>query len=89
MNDDDYKCSVCDKRDVKLWRQYQTFSENIKLLCMDCAALDQNKNVDEIDISRCDQIGWLVPAIPTKDNSFWGYSSVPQEGCDWWHSLKV
>ena len=37
---------------------------------------------------RCDQIGNLVPAIPTEDGeTFWGYSSVPQDGCEWWYRL--
>jgi len=37
---------------------------------------------------RYDQIGWLVPAVPTPDGeSFWGYTSVPQDACQWWHAL--
>lgn len=37
---------------------------------------------------RTDQIGWRVPAVPTEDgDTFWGYTSVPQAGCDWWASL--
>lgn len=37
---------------------------------------------------RHDSIGWLVPAIPTEDgDTFWGYTSVPQAGCAWWHRL--
>lgn len=35
-----------------------------------------------------DQIGWRVPAVPTEDNTtFWGYTSVPPEGCIWWDNL--
>lgn len=45
-----------------------------------------------------DQIGGLVPAVPDvlprgpswaldKNFSFWGYTSVPQSGVDWWKSL--
>jgi hypothetical protein len=37
---------------------------------------------------KTDQIGWRVPAVPTEDgDTFWGYTSVPQTGCDWWASL--
>jgi len=37
---------------------------------------------------RTVQIGWRVPAIPTEDgDTFWGYTSVPQAGCDWWAKL--
>jgi len=39
---------------------------------------------------RTDQIGWRVPAVPTEDGgTFWGYTSVPQAGCDWWASLPT
>lgn len=39
---------------------------------------------------RTDQIGWRVPAVPTEENdSYWGYTSVPQEGCDWWNRLPT
>ena len=50
-----------------------------------------------------DQIGWLVPAVPDDDflpghrsregwecsDAFWGYTSVPQHGCDWWRALPL
>lgn len=37
-----------------------------------------------------DQIGWLVPAVPTEDGeTFWGYSSVPQPGVEWWKRLPT
>jgi len=40
--------------------------------------------------SRTDQIGWRAPAVPTEDNSgYWGYTSVPQAGCDWWTRLPL
>jgi len=39
---------------------------------------------------RTDQIGWRVPAVPTEGNdSYWGYTSVPQAGCDWWDRLPT
>lgn len=35
-----------------------------------------------------DQIGWLVPAIPTEEgDTYWGYTSVPEAGIDWWRHL--
>lgn len=37
-----------------------------------------------------DQIGWRVPAVPTKENdTYWGYTSVPDDGCKWWDNLPV
>lgn len=38
---------------------------------------------------RSDQIGWRVPAVPTESEvmNFWGYTSVPSAGVDWWRNL--
>ena len=39
---------------------------------------------------RSDQIAWLVPAVPTEEgDTFWGYTSAPQPGCDWWGRLPT
>ena len=39
---------------------------------------------------RTNQIGWRVPAVPTEDGeTYWGYTSVPQPGCDWWSNLPT
>ncbi len=39
--------------------------------------------------STSDQIGWLVPAVPTEEgDTYWGYTSVPPEGVIWWRSLR-
>lgn len=93
----DYKCSKCGACKCKLWRQYQTFANHIELLCVDCAGKDQDKDVSDLDekgrrldgdFGRIDQIGWLVPAVPTEDGTtYWGYCSVPPDGCEWWHGL--
>ena len=86
-----YKCATCAAENCKLWRQYQTFVCNLHLLCGPCALSNQKKS-GSIDadgcINDCDQIGWLVPAVPTPDGeTFWGYSSVPPEGVAWWRNL--
>lgn len=54
---DDYKCGTCGATDVKLWREYQTFSP--QLLCADCAAVDQHKDISDIDAGgmRSDKFG--------------------------------
>ena len=38
-----------------------------------------------------DQIGWLIPAVPTADGceTFWGYTSVPGDGVRWWKKLPL
>lgn len=37
-----------------------------------------------------DSIGWLVPAVPTEDlTTYWGYTSVPDNGVAWWRALPT
>lgn len=101
-----YHCSRCGERQVKLWRQYQTLACQVDLLCGDCAVADQNERGSTDTLrpgqrvgddgkieglyGRSDQIGWLVPAVPTEDGeTFWGYTSVPDAGCKWWKSLST
>lgn len=97
-----YHCHTCKRHGCKLWREYQTCAGYTELVCCDCAGKSQSKNVSDIDErgcrtdyggghrSRTDTIGWRVPAVPTEDGStFWGYTSVPQAGCDWWYRLPT
>jgi hypothetical protein len=96
---DGYKCSDCGAAGVKLWREYQTLADCVTLRCAACACRKENRE-DDVDAQgkiksehgshRIDQIGWLVPAVPTEDGqTFWGYSSVPQPGVVWWKSLPT
>lgn len=93
----EYKCKKCGAHGVKLWRQYQTCADAIELLCAPCALHDQNETgpvgedgLREGEYGRTDQIGWLVPAIPTEDlDTYWGYTSVPAPGVRWWRGLGV
>lgn len=92
-----YKCATCGAESCKLWRLYNTFLSHQRLACGPCALADQKQEgpidaggfVYDKDIhQRCDQIGELVPAVPTPDGeTFWGYSSVPPEGVAWWRNL--
>lgn len=95
-----YVCSECGASGVKLWREYQTFLNHQTLRCAPCAAKIEHKNISDIDAygrrtidqfgGRTDTIGWYVPAVPTEENdSFWGYTSVPEAGCDWWAKLPT
>lgn len=80
----DYVCGECGAKGCKLWRQYQ--STNLDLRCCVCAEAQQNKpyNVDNYDI------GWYVPAVPTAEgHGYWGYTSVPDEGVEWWKKLPM
>jgi hypothetical protein len=81
-----YTCMGCGASKCRLWREYQTFSDRTQLLCATCAEKDQGRKLEP----KCDQIGWLVPAIPVDGEdarSFWGYSSVPAPRLEWWYSL--
>lgn len=95
-----YQCAVCGTLGVKLWRQYNTFADHLRLMCCDCAGKDQGQDVGGIDaagklpfihhgqnLGTTDQIGGLVPAVPTNDGTFWGYTSVPQDAVEWWRGL--
>jgi hypothetical protein len=97
-----YVCGTCGAKGCKLWREYQTFLENQRLHCCDCAAEDQGKDISSMtedgrrsaDIGdhgrKTDQIGWLIPAVPTEANdTFWGYSAVPEPGVQWWRNLPL
>lgn len=94
-----YRCSKCNAHGCKLWRDYN--SGFPRLMCCDCAGQAQDKNVSEIDATgrypykpgsaaRTDQIGWMVPAVPDEEgNGYWGYSSVPERGVQWWAALPT
>lgn len=93
-----YQCSKCNLAGVKLWRQYQTFADHIRLLCVDHALENQNVSytVDEEGYHTedghgpCVEIEWLVPAVPDEENeTFWGHTSTPQAGWLWWKRLPL
>jgi hypothetical protein len=95
---DNYRCTVCGRHGCKMWRQYNTMADYIELLCVDCAMKDQ-KVLYAVDDNgyhksefgdRIDQIEWLIPAIPTDGiDTYWGYTSVPQNGVKWWRRLPL
>lgn len=95
----EYKCTTCGVEGVKLWREYNIFLSHQTLECVDCACKSQDKDaslVDEDGMRPCnsglvttDQIGWRVPACPTENGTFWGYTSVPQKDVLKWKSLPL
>lgn len=96
-----YECAECHARGVKLWRDYQTVADACRLRCAGCASAavrdrgtsGQRGPLDDDGVFTFafgDQLGWLVPAVPTDDGeTFWGYTSVPAAGVAWWHSLPT
>lgn len=95
---DDYKCGKCGATNCKLWREYNAFPP-IGIFCARCATRDQKKSIETLDDTgrrytedgmKTDTIGGLVPAVPDKKNvGYWGYTSVPQDGVDWWRRLPT
>ena len=96
-----YECKTCGSRGVKLWREYQTFQNHQTLLCRSCSEIEQapkNGGRPSWEEYGGDQIGWRVPAVPDKlptgihwklprGYTFWGYTSVPADGVEWWKRL--
>jgi hypothetical protein len=93
----EYVCGNCGASGVKLWREYQTVCP--PLLCAKCAASEQDRDISTLDGDGCrasdlgrrprtDQIGWRVPAVPDEEGvGYWGYTSVPEAGVNWWREL--
>ena len=82
---DSYVCK-CGASGVRLYRQYQTFADQIKLLCRSCAMKDQKEKEFLSDSEH--SIGLLVAAVPTLENdTYWGFTSVPDDGVTWWDTL--
>lgn len=85
-----YTCQNCKAVGVKLWREYNTFLSHQRLLCKKCIEAECSEYYKKLakDYPETDQIGGMVPAVPTEDGTtFWGYTSVPPEGVDWWYRL--
>lgn len=85
----EYKCGECGVYGVRLYRDYQTFSDHTRLLCTKHAEM-AGSEPHKVDPERPDQIGWMVAAVPTEEGgAFWGFSSVPWRGVYWWRSLPT
>ncbi len=86
-----YVCK-CGASNVRLYREYQTFLEYQELTCTMCAIARYNKSHKQSwePEDKNHSIGWLVAAVPTEDGTtFWGFTSVPQDGVDWWDKLPI
>lgn len=93
-----YFCAHCRQAGVKLWRKVHDGSAG---WCSRCATamcrLPDDIGPDgrrESDLGRTDQIYHqgtetpnLLPWVVDELGETWGYSSVPQDGVDWWRAL--
>jgi hypothetical protein len=80
-----YRCHRCGVGGVKLWRGYA--SSFVELTCVACTEIEEGRTCGLPDT---DQIGFRVPAVPTEGGeTYWGYTSVPDDGVAWWHRLPL
>lgn len=96
-----YVCGKCQREGVKLWREYSMFLNHQTLVCASCLLEEGQENSERPKFigqdgkvgdgrMRSDGAGWRIPAIPTQQNdTFWGYSSVPEDGVLWWRRLPL
>ncbi len=78
-----YHCAKCGGGNRKLWRVGA--SSHIDLACFECGSDDP---AERLKLIESDQFAGRVPAIPDEDGgSWWGYTSVPQDGVEWWYRL--
>lgn len=90
-----YVCKDCGAKGVRLYREYNTFLEYQHLSCRACARQRFPEYcTPEKDAQRLlhspeeHSIGGVVAAVPTEDGStYWGFTSVPQPGVEWWNNL--
>lgn len=79
----DLKCAECATPDQVAYEAKNYNNTNREAL----GALDDD---GAFTFRNGDQLGGLVPAVPTAEgNTFWGYSSVPDEEVEWWHALPT
>jgi hypothetical protein len=82
-----YKCDDCGIKGVRLYRLYNTFLEHQHLRCRACVVAESGEPSELVGAAE-HTIGWTVAAVPTEDgHTYWGYTSVPQDGVEWWDNL--
>lgn len=95
-----YHCASCAAGGVKLWRLVYAANTTIGLKCARCLASAAGASTTQISPDRLARItdaidpGQVEPAIPADMDggaayAYWGVSSVPQAGLDWWQSLPL
>ena len=87
---DGYRCSECGVRGVKLWRPPNCGSPLKCARCLTDKPIDA-EGLNEGEFGKSDQVGWYLPAVPTTEGpeSYWGYTSVPDDRVKWWKELPT
>jgi len=72
-----YKCSTCERSDVRLYREYGMFQREAMIYCNAHLPLENVKV----------RTSWLVPLVPSDDGGAYNHTSVPVEACERWYAL--
>lgn len=86
-----------------MWREASTFLENHTLACVPCMSRKSKEKlkIEDVDADGkvvatwcyglyTDQILGRVPAFLTAEmDTYWGYTSVPEDRVVWWRSLPT
>ena len=91
-----YVCASCGAHGLKLWRESYVWLDRVRLLCCYCTGREEGEDVlstrpdglRDGKYGQTDQIGSWLPAVPTPGGSFWGYTSIPEDACQWWRALR-
>ena len=98
-----YVCTECAVHTVKLWRKIHSGDTLLCVDCsckwvgMDPGTVNgAGKNRSALDSQWSDQFynpkngRSLLPAVPDDTwTTFWGYTSVPPDGCAWWGYMPL
>lgn len=76
-------CAPCTSEKMKeIQRKHAGYEGDYGIETLDAVGLRDTKH------GKTDQIGLYIPAVPDEEGAgFWGYTSIPQAGCDWWRNL--
>lgn len=76
-------CASCMVKDQSKWNE--TVRENIAARIYNNVGYYIDKNG-----RKTDQCWSYVPAVPCENiDTFWGYTSIPSEGYEWWQKLPT
>lgn len=85
---DKYRCSRCGRHGVRLWRDYMCIPPD--LFCYKCILADPSDWEKDMSVVTARVEGALVLAIPDEEGvGYWGYTSCPSGGVDWWYGLPI
>lgn len=92
-----YRCTTCGRNGCKLWRGSHVCADAVELQCCDCIEKETwEQKFPDLDANGRNNTKWGnsdqfyngLPAVPTEaGDTYWGYTSVPDDGVKWWKRL--